>query len=607
MKKNIFLALLISVALFIIFPSAASAYDYGGKTYDDTEYNNIKAFLEMPSVVGGKTNAEQLGYTVADPSTWSHVSWVYPIDVNHPRVFGLNWNNKLLSGSLNVSGAGYLSALYCNQNAITAINVESCTNLGNLTCSGTNIAELNLSTNTQLSWLECNDTYSLTELDTSAAGENLMYLHCTNSAISSLNISSNTKLYELFCGFNHLSALNVSGLTSLSYLACYQNSMNSLNITGCTGLEKLECYSNNLTELDLTGCSALEELICKENSLTELDITVQTSLNTLDCSSNDMTKITGMSGKPLTDLNCSDNPLSSLDVSGLADLVYLDCNGCGLSSLDVSGNGNLTTLICSGNSLATLDVSGISGFNELDCTDNPMASLRAVLNGHNVELSASGSGYATLYFNDFMRQFLPDGYYALAVPANGAALRDWTNTSDAVVSTDAKYYLNGDNAYDLTANFLALTGGGSSHTSSPTVIGGSASDITFSSATLTGNVLSGGGMPITERGFVYSTRPNPQLGGTGVLFVTADGRTGSFTVTLTDLAPGTTYYARSYAVNTKGVTYGATIQFETTAIVDAASVPKTGDAGILPAAGILCLTAVAAMTLLMIDKRRFVK
>jgi hypothetical protein len=75
-----------------------------------------------------------------------------------------------------------------------------------------------------------------------------------------------------------------------------------------------------------------------------------------------------------------------------------------------------------------------------------------------------------------------------------------------------------------------------------------------------GTVTSDGGAEITQRGICWSTIENPSTtadktdDGTGV---------GTFSSELSGLLPGTTYYARSYAVNEAGTGYGEQIMFTT--------------------------------------------
>ena len=85
-------------------------------------------------------------------------------------------------------------------------------------------------------------------------------------------------------------------------------------------------------------------------------------------------------------------------------------------------------------------------------------------------------------------------------------------------------------------------------------------DITDTSAKVGGNVVSTGGVEITERGVCYSTTENPTIENSKKV---VDGGFGSFTVVLSGLQLVTKYYVRAYAQNKKGVSYGEQINFET--------------------------------------------
>ena len=74
-----------------------------------------------------------------------------------------------------------------------------------------------------------------------------------------------------------------------------------------------------------------------------------------------------------------------------------------------------------------------------------------------------------------------------------------------------------------------------------------------------GNVTSDGGLEVTERGFCYSTYPNPTVFDSYVAVGTGDG---GYIATLTGLEEGTTYFVRAYATNSLGTTYGEQLSFE---------------------------------------------
>ncbi|WP_158826608.1 MBG domain-containing protein [Mucilaginibacter lacusdianchii] len=98
----------------------------------------------------------------------------------------------------------------------------------------------------------------------------------------------------------------------------------------------------------------------------------------------------------------------------------------------------------------------------------------------------------------------------------------------------------------------------------PVVTSTSASASGSSTATVSGSVTSDGGSPITERGFVYSLAANPTIGGSGVLkYADAQSSTGTYSANLTNLAAGSNYYIRAYAINSAGTSYGSELTFIT--------------------------------------------
>src|SRR5688572_32875987 len=76
--------------------------------------------------------------------------------------------------------------------------------------------------------------------------------------------------------------------------------------------------------------------------------------------------------------------------------------------------------------------------------------------------------------------------------------------------------------------------------SEPAVATGSASEITFSSVTLSGTISSNGGSQILAKGFCFSASPDPTI-----MNDTTNQGEGSeaFVSNLSDLTPNTMYYA----------------------------------------------------------------
>jgi rhamnogalacturonan endolyase len=120
-----------------------------------------------------------------------------------------------------------------------------------------------------------------------------------------------------------------------------------------------------------------------------------------------------------------------------------------------------------------------------------------------------------------------------------------------------------------TARLLLLNNlviAGEMSTSKPTVKTTAVSNITPTSATTGGDVISDAGNAVTERGVVYGTTANPTTDNTRI--VDASGGTGSYTATLTGLADYTTYHVRAYATSSAGTAYGANVTFTTPSAPD---------------------------------------
>lgn len=98
----------------------------------------------------------------------------------------------------------------------------------------------------------------------------------------------------------------------------------------------------------------------------------------------------------------------------------------------------------------------------------------------------------------------------------------------------------------------------------PTVVSGSASNISSTTATCSGNVTSNGGSTVTTRGVCYNTTGTPT---TANDIVASGGGNGTFSSNLTGLTAGTTYYWRAYATNAEGTVYGTEYSFVTKTIV----------------------------------------
>ena len=99
-------------------------------------------------------------------------------------------------------------------------------------------------------------------------------------------------------------------------------------------------------------------------------------------------------------------------------------------------------------------------------------------------------------------------------------------------------------------------------TSQVTVTTSTPTNINTNSATCGGNVASGNGdyVLIILRGICWSTHSNPTFSDN---YLEAGNGLGNFTISMTNLAVGTTYYVRTFAVTPTGTSYGEEVNFTT--------------------------------------------
>ena len=96
----------------------------------------------------------------------------------------------------------------------------------------------------------------------------------------------------------------------------------------------------------------------------------------------------------------------------------------------------------------------------------------------------------------------------------------------------------------------------------PTVVTLNMTDIGATTATGSGNITTLGVPNPTAHGVCWNTSVHPQF---QMVWRTmgAAAADGTFTASMTELIPGSTYYVRAYATNAAGTAYGDTVMFET--------------------------------------------
>lgn len=111
----------------------------------------------------------------------------------------------------------------------------------------------------------------------------------------------------------------------------------------------------------------------------------------------------------------------------------------------------------------------------------------------------------------------------------------------------------------------------------------SASAITSAAATSGGIVTAFGGAAITARGVCWSTSPAPTTANSKL---DNTDNAATFTSLISGLSAGTTYYVRSFAINSAGTAYGNEISFVTAEPISLPNLGLAGNFGILSKSGI---------------------
>lgn len=106
----------------------------------------------------------------------------------------------------------------------------------------------------------------------------------------------------------------------------------------------------------------------------------------------------------------------------------------------------------------------------------------------------------------------------------------------------------------------------------PTVSTGAVSAVTTTSFDCEGNVTADGGAAVTDRGVCYAMSSAPTVSNDKV---SGGQGTGSFKVSVSNLTPGKIYYARAYATNSVGTTYGQEVKVTLIKVVEGITVSPT--------------------------------
>ncbi len=254
------------------------------------------------------------------------------------------------------------------------------------------------------------------------------------------------------------------------------------------------------------------------------------------------------------------------------------------------------TPVTNANGLVSIEIGGESGFDLIDWANGPyyIKAETDPSGGQNYTISGTSQILSVPYALYAGKAMESDPLFAVspAVAITDSDITNWNGKLNAEIdgstsnelqalqiSNDTIYLSNGgfvklpDHVTNvqiiddsLFVSFKQNTinrgyiGRGAPGSTMAAVSTDSATDISYTVANIYANVTANGGEFVMGRGICYATTANPTLnnscidGGTG---------TGTYRVTLPGLTPNTTYYARAYASNAIGTSYGEVVSFNT--------------------------------------------
>jgi len=209
-------------------------------------------------------------------------------------------------------------------------------------------------------------------------------------------------------------------------------------------------------------------------------------------------------------------------------------------------------------------------------TSTSASSGGSSINDNGTHITAKGVRYST-----------DSSFATFTSTSDGTGTGSFTSSLIGLNPNTTYYYkawaVNGVGfGFGSTLSFTTLGGSGTP----PTVTTSSITSITAATAIGGGNVTSQGSSIVTQRGVQVSTISDFS----SIILTTTDGSgTGSYVSNITGLNYTTTYYARAYATNSAGTSYGSTVSFTTSCVAPTATLATIS--------GITSTTANTALTI----------
>ena len=173
--------------------------------------------------------------------------------------------------------------------------------------------------------------------------------------------------------------------------------------------------------------------------------------------------------------------------------------------------------------------------------------------------SASNLGLSTYAANLFLAWSRQDPVSAKEIARNDAVYSVQNNRNPFIDFPGLEEYILGNK----TSQTFSVAG---SNVTIPTLSSPTSASISNTSAVLGGSISSVGNGTITESGVFYSLT-NGFADGAGTKITGAATTTGAFTVPVSGLSAGTTYYYKAFATNSAGTGYTSQGTFTTASVV----------------------------------------
>ena len=188
--------------------------------------------------------------------------------------------------------------------------------------------------------------------------------------------------------------------------------------------------------------------------------------------------------------------------------------------------------------------------NVTDITSTSAKTGGVVANSGGADVTARGVCWSTTENPTISGSHTTDGTGTGTFTSNITGLSDNTTYYVRAYATNSAGTAYGAQKSFTTENSVTV----------PTVTTNDISSVTSTSALGGGNVTSAGNGTITARGVCWSTTDNPTINDA---HTTNGAAIGTFSSSLTNLTPQTTYYVRAYATNEVGTAYGNIKRFTT--------------------------------------------